>query len=289
MKPADRKLAYSGVIILAVLAAELAWFLFIGPADNGSDQGSKQQAEDLFLGFSPEAWTAIFTAVLTASTIGLWLQTKRLAAGAEEQSSDMKASIAAAQRSADAAWLSAQASIGAETARLIPVSAFLQDSPSMFAKPDPYGGTVEPTVDELLAKGIIVIEFKNLGRTAAEIIAFCGETSLSPDLPEIPVYAKIKRHSPCETAEAHGKTFREYVFDWERPKPDKANSLSSLFTVHKIWLFGYLEYLDFMGVRYRQRFCMYLAGGLISYGKNFWPGGPPQYSLLEKADAETKT
>jgi hypothetical protein len=54
--------------------------------------------------------TTLFTGVLAVSTIGLWnstktlqQETKRLAALAEAQSKDMKASIAAAQKSADIA------------------------------------------------------------------------------------------------------------------------------------------------------------------------------------------
>jgi len=47
--------------------------------------------------------TALFTVVLSASTIGLWRQTARLAELARAQSEDMRASIAAAQKSADVA------------------------------------------------------------------------------------------------------------------------------------------------------------------------------------------
>ena len=54
-------------------------------------------------------WTATFTAALTLSTILLWLATNRLARGAEEQAKDMKASVAAAEKSAAAASTAAQA------------------------------------------------------------------------------------------------------------------------------------------------------------------------------------
>jgi hypothetical protein len=46
---------------------------------------------------------ALFTVVLAISTIGLWRQTARLAELAKTQSEDIKASIAAAQKSADVA------------------------------------------------------------------------------------------------------------------------------------------------------------------------------------------
>ena len=48
------------------------------------------------------AIVALFTVVLTFSTIGLWRETRRLADGAKEQAEDMKSSIAEAARAATA-------------------------------------------------------------------------------------------------------------------------------------------------------------------------------------------
>ncbi len=55
-------------------------------------------------------WLAIFTAVLAASTIGLWIVTYL---GSRKQSRDMQASIAVAKQSAEAAELNAKAAAGA--------------------------------------------------------------------------------------------------------------------------------------------------------------------------------
>jgi hypothetical protein len=99
----DRKVLWALVFTLGVTAAIIAWIAFIGPANNGSESAGQQEQEHLFLYLSPEAWTAIFTAVLTASTIGLWLQTKRLAEGAEGQAADTRTSLAIAREAADAA------------------------------------------------------------------------------------------------------------------------------------------------------------------------------------------
>ena len=77
LKPEDRKLAWAAIVVIAVIGLEVAWYLFIGPPDSGPNQAAKQQQENLFLGLSAESWTAFFTAVLTASTILLWLSTRK--------------------------------------------------------------------------------------------------------------------------------------------------------------------------------------------------------------------
>lgn len=43
---------------------------------------------------SSEGWTALFTAALTGSTVALWIQTKRLAKGAEDQGKDVRDQLA---------------------------------------------------------------------------------------------------------------------------------------------------------------------------------------------------
>ena len=64
--------------------------------------------------FSSAFWTAVFTGVLTISTYLLWRETKRLARGAETQREQLDLSIAAAQKAANAAELSAKAAVGVE-------------------------------------------------------------------------------------------------------------------------------------------------------------------------------
>jgi hypothetical protein len=94
---------------------------------------AKDNPEDKESGRDWPAWieaagvivTAIFTGILAAATIRLWNstkglhdETKRLASLAEAQESDMKASIAAAQKSAEAALISANSYRGSERAWL---------------------------------------------------------------------------------------------------------------------------------------------------------------------------
>src|SRR5579871_3573134 len=84
MREADRKLVWSVVIVLAVIALELAWYLFVGPTSERPDYGAHCNS-DCYLPWwnSAATWTAIFTAILTGSTILLWLSTRKSSAIAE--------------------------------------------------------------------------------------------------------------------------------------------------------------------------------------------------------------
>jgi hypothetical protein len=87
MKATDRKLAYSGVIVLAVIAAEVAWFLFVGPANRNPYYATECESNcDIPWWAAPEFWTAAFTAALTGSTILLWWVTRNTWIHAQESS-----------------------------------------------------------------------------------------------------------------------------------------------------------------------------------------------------------
>jgi len=77
----DRKLAWSGLFVLIVIAIELALFLIVGPANHGSDSGTDQKANYWVWEWLTSAafWTAAFTGALTVSTYFLWRATRRAA------------------------------------------------------------------------------------------------------------------------------------------------------------------------------------------------------------------
>jgi len=79
MQEADRKLAWSAVVVLAVIAIELAWFLLVGPADNGPSAGTQQAGNPDYSWWQYSgAWIALFTVVLTVSTVLLWFANERM-------------------------------------------------------------------------------------------------------------------------------------------------------------------------------------------------------------------
>ncbi len=57
----------------------------------------------IFVDANANAIIALFTIVLTISTVAMWWETRKMASGGEEHARDMKASIAAAQTAANAA------------------------------------------------------------------------------------------------------------------------------------------------------------------------------------------
>ena len=199
---------------------------------------------------------AVFTVVLAVSTIGLWGATVRLWAAGErqleliarnavQQSQDMQASIAAAQKAADAADLSAKGAIGVELpiitldhmrlSRTAGVSGILVGYPGELSEPR--------------------IGFRNHGRTAAELTAWCVEWAVEKRLPEIPTYKTIVPYMPGTflpeyAGQPYSFPLSSYVI---RLKADEISAIED--ESEYLWVFGYLAYRDFLGNPHEMRFC----------------------------------
>jgi hypothetical protein len=122
---------------------------------NHDGEGSPKWT-DVVLAFAAVG-SFIFTVVLTVSTILLWLETRRLASGAESQSGYIEASSKAAIDSASAALTQAQAMVATERSNIA------------------IGETLDPHEDMFLLK------VRNIGRTPGTIkscTTFCF-----PELP----------------------------------------------------------------------------------------------------------
>jgi len=198
---------------------------------------------------------AVFTALLALATIRLWdstkglhEETKRLAALADEQSRDMKASIAVAQKSADAAKLSAEASIGAETARIRPTQISLEPSP-LWNIPA-YG--LEPTIKDMLTSGSAILKFKNSGRTEADITAISVNYRTGAALPPEPEYVEPLPHLSTITIAAHGGEWTTWDYRLKLSGEDVDAIADGKLT---LWVYGYLEFFDFIGDLVRIGFC----------------------------------
>ena len=98
MQDNDRKLIWAIVVVFAVIALEIAWFLFVGPSDRGPNAAAQQQAQDNWpRWWTSEFWTAVFTGMLTLSTVLLWWTTrqslKHAQADSERQSRETREQI----------------------------------------------------------------------------------------------------------------------------------------------------------------------------------------------------
>lgn len=217
---------------------------------------------DHFLEQHDKSIVALFTIVLAVSTIGLWLSTAKLwragerqmeliAANNAQQTKDMRASIAAAHRTADAAMLSARASIGIEL-------------PLLRIEPGYAGFEVSPDIDGIDRRHFVVgrLTILNRGRTKALPVEIrCGWT-FGNDLPEEPVYRwdsgfdldAVVDPQPAEPLEI-------YLSKLEMDVPADAYGQLTART-SKLWFYVCLVYLDFMKIRHEESFCWRRTEGI---------------------------
>lgn len=86
MQEQDRRAVWAFVFVLGVLALELSWLIFIGPAKGYPGYAAYCEKDcQIPWYWSAVAWTCIFTGFLTVSTGFLWKETRRLAKDADEQ------------------------------------------------------------------------------------------------------------------------------------------------------------------------------------------------------------
>ena len=230
-------------------------------------------------GRSPEAWTMLFTGFLVFVGIaqaGLFVwQLGLMRRGVI----DAEVAARAALDQAKAARLAAEASIGVEVARLNQSRIYLEKSTFAQGLLGSAAPPTSPTTAELLKSGHVTLEFKNEGRTAAEIIAVSFNTMFTADLPPIPVYDDAIPIVPAETAEPNGATWRHYVFRWQKAPvtiPSTYNMLAAALGPG-LWAYGYVRYLDFMGDVNEEKFCGRLSLGYFGSDTDFWRSGPRAY------------
>jgi hypothetical protein len=184
---------------------------------------------------------AVFVGQLFVFGYQAW-KLRQTVQAAVEQSRDMKASIAVAQRAAEAAELSAKAAIGVE----LPIIS-ITDFALMEISAGRITGGVPPEVSELQ------LPFKNSGRTVASLIEQCIETIVVDALPTIPVYEHIYPFVPGTLVEA-GKpspvSIQNYFVRLTAVERDTIKDQTK-----SLWLYGYISFEDRLGERHESRFC----------------------------------
>jgi hypothetical protein len=210
-----------------------------------------------------------FTGRLYYATAGLFTETAGLREAAAEQSIHMKASIAVAQRAAEAAELSAKAAIGVE----LPIIS-ITDFALMESSTIRITGGVPPEIAEL------GLPFKNSGRTVASLIEQCVETIVVDTLPTIPVYEHIFPFVPGTLVEADKPSpvnIRNYFI---RLTTDERDAIKD--EKKSLWLYGYISFEDRLGERHQSRFCarwvVYKSLGNTPTGFVYDSRTPPDYT-----------
>jgi hypothetical protein len=188
---------------------------------------------------------AFFTKGLFAATVALVLATFGLGVAAFFQGRDTKRAVIAAEQSAAAAKLSAEAAMGVELpiislARL----SLLKESGGIKARVVGHPGDVS----------IFEINFINLGRTAAELVNLCVEWAVVQKLPDMPAYKTSMPFAPGIFIEP-GKTSPAGLHHYFiRLQPDEVTAIAD--EAKFLWVFGYLSFKDvILGHPREIRFC----------------------------------
>jgi hypothetical protein len=181
---------------------------------------------------------AVFTVVLAASTVFLWLATRRVA----------RATVVAA----DAANLTARAAVGLELPIVRAVGPELFDLNEPIADEGPYVAGNEDGPAPGPYNVISTITFRNDGRTPAFPMRVGIAHTLSKTLPAVPVYSLIM-DVPTDQI-IPNNTSLDIDVQYQMAFSQAASAAIAAETTH-LWLYCYLTYADFLDDTHEIRFC----------------------------------
>jgi hypothetical protein len=242
-----RGLALSTIVISAINFSESAEQKPSSCAQEPSAETSSGQAEWQLVRYT-ELLDAL-TAVLAVSTLGLWIVTLR---GMQRQVQDTKRSLSisseaadAAKASAEAATLNAQAAIRSELPIVSPSRIALFESDKLHS-PRIVGYPPNETVFE--------VDFKNRGRSPAELIEICLEWHVSDKLPDVPEYNTVSPYPPGQFIDVNNGIPGGPVKIKIRLQEDEVSDLPHE-TVF-LWVYGFVTFRDtIVGEQHTSRFC----------------------------------
>lgn len=231
-----------------------------------------------FVDTNSDAIIAVFTVVLTFSTIGLWAQTKRLAEGAENQAADTKRSLEIAETTANATKLSADAALALELPLLrIAMPELLQTSGPR--TDEAVGGMVMtgPPGEHLAIPGL---DIRNDGRTHAFPEVIYSGFHVGADLPDHPPYRFVQLQETGDIIRSNDDAtviLRKPAIALD-PEQRAAIAAKDQF----LWFFVQIWYADFMDEIHHHGFCWYW-GQMDNVGAwGFLKARTPPYVYIER-------
>jgi hypothetical protein len=201
------------------------------PADH--DAKSKKEETDESLAYYT-LWLMVFTGILAVATVGLGGATLGLYLTGEKQ-------IEVGRTTAKAAELSARAAIGSE----LPI--LNVESISLTA----FGDGIPPLPGLPPKRFQVFVTFKNVGRTAAFPTAFCVQGLACQNLPNAPNYTAIMDLTPGKIIRQDGSYFIEGGHITISDAKITAIQAGEI----KLWVFGFVSFLDFLDMSRDYRFC----------------------------------
>ena len=190
-----------------------------------------------------------FTALLALSTLGLWIVTF---CGMRRQIGDTTRSLSIAGKVADAAKASAEAAIlnaNAAVRSELPIV-----SPSHIALFESDKQRSPRIVGHPPKKLVFEVNFKNRGRSPAELIEICLEWHITDKLPKVPDYVTISPYAPGAFIDVNGNIPGGPVKILIRLEDDEVSDLP--YGTVFLWVFGYIMFRDsIVGEQHISRFC----------------------------------
>jgi hypothetical protein len=179
--------------------------------------------------------------------------------------------VVAAEKTLEETRRAANATVGAERDRLRLCDIFLQN---------PEGGL---TPNKLLQWEYIGVRFRNGGESAASVIAISVNRLVTEFLPDEPVYAKARAINAAEQHAGAGEPWNYLSEGQDRAdNPIEPKLADEILAANRLdyWVYGYIDYFNFVGDRERLKFCGVLdATRLVIEGdSHLILGGPNAYT-----------
>jgi hypothetical protein len=192
----------------------------------------------------PDWWVAGFTGALFFATVGLWVFTALMWRATKRAVDEGKTAIAAAQRSAQAAEVMAEAAIGIELPRPYVHTITLNDNAP--------GEILESTLKDILKIPRVRVVIKNWGRTPTFLEQESADIGISPLAPTSPGYRSSSSLDSGTVIE--GRSVRS-LRDARYTEIISAEGVQNLLNgATRLWVYGYVQYRDFLGDQHCMEF-----------------------------------
>jgi hypothetical protein len=159
-----------------------------------------------------------------------------------------------ARTSANAAELTAQAAIGVKLPRIM-----LQKM-ELFQPGPPYGKEAD-SFKNIIAGGIppertqVSMTFTNIGETAAFLTSFCMQNFIGPRLPQPPVYGIVIPEPAGSIIKADAFAVYNVRNFFVVLTSEQLSNMQRIETSHRLWVYGFIAFTDFLGNPHESRFC----------------------------------
>jgi len=276
MRTLLRILEYAALMLLLLLAVDAFISTGLTCYEIGKQPGSEQYPIDncsilkgpivaAFIWFAnifekhKEVVIAAFTIVLAVSTIGLWRSTEKLWEAVERQ-------IRVATDAANAAKKSADAAVAVELPMLLVTAIVLEPSSTR-------DDTSEYFPD---VTSRICMSYENLGKTPAILTKISFVWKVIKEMPRKPLYTDIQLFETGHIVRPGDRQNYETGFNIDLTQ-------DQIFAIRKnelsFWVYGFIEYRDFMGEEHNTGFCALWERGDRGrrQSSQFVEAGLPQY------------